>query len=70
MYVFGRPVRGRPSISSATFLFLAILLFAGNSKLFGDTVALKMELEIDEMLEQGDTIMETTTVATGKNICD
>ena len=34
------------------FVFLAILLFAGSSKLFGDTVALKMELEIDEMLEQ------------------
>ena len=37
------------------FYLLAVLLFAGSSKLFGDTVALKMELEIDEMLEQDDT---------------
>jgi len=37
------------------FVLLAIFLFAGSSKLFGDTVALKMELEIDEMLEQDNT---------------
>ena len=52
MYVFGRPVRDAHPYLQPLFVFLAILLFAGSSKLFGDTVALKMELEIDEMLEQ------------------